>query len=198
MEAKKLALFDFDGTITQSDSLLLFLKFYFSTPSLLTKSLLFSPKLIAQKLGVINNSIAKEELTTLFFKGEALEEFNQKCQAFAKQELPKIVMPSAALAIEEYQSKGVKVMVVSASFENYLKPYFEPFGVEVIATRLAHNKGVLSGKFIGQNCYGQEKVNRIQESLELDDYQEIIAYGDTAGDKPMLELATQSFYKRFR
>ena len=44
----------------------------------------------------------------------------------------------------------------------------------------------------------EEKVIRIQEEYNLSDYQEIYVYGDSPGDKPMLGLATKSFYKPFR
>lgn len=197
MQKQSIAFFDFDGTISRSDSLLLFLKFYYPTFLLFLKSLLFSPILIAQKVGLINNSKAKENLTKLFFKGENSVVFNQKCDSFAKKELDKIVMPSAKKAIQNHLKNGVKVVVVSASFENYLIPYFEPMGVEVLATKLRVRHNKIDGSFDGKNCYGNEKVSRIKERFNLTDYQEIFAYGDTKGDKPMLSLATKAFYKHF-
>jgi phosphatidylglycerophosphatase C len=56
----------------------------------------------------------------------------------------------------------------------------------------------LTGKIEGKNCYGGEKVRRIQEAYSLEEYSEIYAYGDTSGDRPMLKLGTLSFYKPFR
>ena len=57
---------------------------------------------------------------------------------------------------------------------------------------------VSDGRCDGDNCHGQEKVRRIKEAYPLDQYREIYAYGDTGGDRPMLGLATHSFYKPFR
>jgi phosphoserine phosphatase len=57
---------------------------------------------------------------------------------------------------------------------------------------------VITGRIEGKNCHGEQKVIRIQEEYNLSDYQEIYAYGDSSGDKPMLGLATNSFYKPFR
>ena len=57
---------------------------------------------------------------------------------------------------------------------------------------------IITGNFITKNCYGQEKVNRIKESYDLSKYDLIYAYGDSRGDKEMLELANNSFYKPFR
>ncbi len=36
------------------------------------------------------------------------------------------------------------------------------------------------------------------EHWNLKEYEEIYVYGDSSGDKPMMELATKSFYKPFR
>ena len=43
-----------------------------------------------------------------------------------------------------------------------------------------------------------EKGNRVKEAYNLDDYDRIYAYGDSRGDKELLELADKSFYKPFR
>jgi len=41
-------------------------------------------------------------------------------------------------------------------------------------------------------------VRRILAAYDLSQYDEVYAYGDTKGDKPMLGLATIAFYKPFR
>jgi phosphoserine phosphatase len=56
----------------------------------------------------------------------------------------------------------------------------------------------LSGHLKTKNCYGPEKVRRIREVIDTDEYSTIYAYGDTRGDKEMLELANFKFYKHFR
>jgi phosphoserine phosphatase len=51
---------------------------------------------------------------------------------------------------------------------------------------------------MGKNCHGEEKVRRILEQHNMSDYEVVYAYGDTAGDLPMMKLAGNSFYKPFR
>jgi phosphoserine phosphatase len=70
--------------------------------------------------------------------------------------------------------------------------------VSLISTRLETNNGKLTGRIEGKNCRGIEKVRRIKMQYKLDEYDEIYAYGDTKGDKPMLGLATIAFYKPFQ
>ena len=43
-----------------------------------------------------------------------------------------------------------------------------------------------------------EKVRRVKERYNLDDYDHIYAYGDSRGDKELLELADEGFYQPFR
>lgn len=56
----------------------------------------------------------------------------------------------------------------------------------------------LTGKILGYNCHGEEKVRRIREAYDLAGFTDIYTYGDTSGDKPMLRLGTRSFYRPFR
>ena len=71
-------------------------------------------------------------------------------------------------------------------------------GIELIATKLEFKAGKLTGKFATNNCYGAEKSHRIKELFDLELYDYIYAYGDSRGDKEMLALADESFYKPFR
>jgi phosphoserine phosphatase len=69
--------------------------------------------------------------------------------------------------------------------------------LELIASRLEVSGGKVTGKILGKNCHGDEKVVRIKEVYDLTNYNIIAAYGDTGGDKPMLELADQAHYRPF-
>ena len=52
-------------------------------------------------------------------------------------------------------------------------------------------------KTLGNDCNGLEKVRRIKKKYNLNKYAKIYAYGDTEGDKPMLDIADISFYRAF-
>ena len=70
--------------------------------------------------------------------------------------------------------------------------------LRLLGTKLMTRNGKITGKIDGKNCHGSEKVCRIEERYNLSDYTDIYCYGDTRGDKPMLELGTIKFYKPFR
>ena len=69
-------------------------------------------------------------------------------------------------------------------------------------THLEVKDGKITGIIEGHNCYGEEKVNRIKEYMQANDIERaeyyIYAYGDSQGDKQMMEYADESFYKPFR
>lgn len=195
---KGIAFFDFDGTITTKDTLLEFIKFSKGPLSFYTGFLLYSPYLIAYKIKLISNQLAKVKILRHFFGKMPLEEFTQTCNAFADKALPALIRPEALQQIRDHQSAGIIVVIVSASPENWLSCWTSKMELALIGTRLEVKNNYLTGNIIGKNCHGEEKVSRIRNAYELNEYAEIYAYGDSSGDKPMLALATKSFFKPFR
>ena len=69
----------------------------------------------------------------------------------------------------------------------------------VLATKIETNKkGLLTGKFLSKNCYGQEKVNRLLELFPDRNNYILIAYGDSPGDKEFIELSDKGYYNKFK
>ena len=194
----KLVLYDFDGTITTKDTLFEFCRFIAGRSLYTTKILILLPVLLAQRLKVVSAQRAKEIFLAFFLKGLKQAEFENKCQLFTDNILPGLIRPQALTSIQDYKNSQSRVVIVSASPQNWILPWACKVGVEVIATRLVIEAGSITGKIKGKNCNGLEKVNRVREMVDLSSYSEIIAFGDTKGDLPMLALATQKFFKPFR
>lgn len=195
---KKLVLFDFDGTITTKDSLLEFLLFYKGTFRFLWGMVVLSPIIISYLLKLIPNWKGKQMVLKYFLSGESLDVFNARCRTFAEQKLPNLIRPGALQAIAEYIKEGAVVAVVSASAENWVGPWCEKNGLICVATQLEVEHGTVTGNLCGPNCYGPEKVKRIKKQFLLSDFDRIIAYGDSSGDREMFALAHQYYYKPFR
>ncbi len=195
---KKIAFFDFDGTITDRDTLLEIIKFQKGRLLFYTGFLLYSPWLVAYKLKIIRNDLAKQRILRFFFGGLPLEIFQERCDAFATGDLPSLIRPGALLEIKKLQAENVEIVIVSASADNWISAWTKKMQLQLIATALEVNRGHLTGHILGQNCHGEEKVRRIRAAYDLSQYAEIYAYGDSSGDRPMLALATHAFYKPFR
>ena len=68
-----------------------------------------------------------------------------------------------------------------------------------LCTEMEVAEGRVTGKFSTPNCYGPEKVRRLKEQLRLTRSLYIItAYGDSRGDKELLDFADVSHFKPFR
>ena len=193
----KIAFFDFDGTITTQDSLPDFIKFAIGKPKYYLGLCLLSPILLAYVLKLLPNHSAKEKMISYFFKGWPEKNFQTVADEYAAHQIDKIVRPKALEKLHWHQEQGHKVVIVSASMKSWLKKWCDTQNVELISTQLEIKQGKLTGKFATKNCHGKEKVNRIKEQYSLQDYSYIYAYGDSSGDKDMLKLANEAFYKPF-
>lgn len=193
-----LVLFDFDGTITTKDTLIEFVHFYRGKKNYWLGMLMLTPMLVLYALKIIPNWKAKQFFLAHYFKGESISNFTSRCLAFSTKVLPSLVRPGAVKAIQKYKSMNATIAVVSASAENWVKPWCDQNGILCLATRLEVSQNTITGKIKGRNCYGDEKVCRIKETFDLTKYNTIIAYGDSSGDKEMLELAQQRHYKPWR
>ncbi|MEO7988397.1 MAG: HAD-IB family hydrolase [Chryseolinea sp.] len=192
-----LVLFDFDGTLTRKDTFIEFIKFYKGRSNFITGIIVLSPLLAVYKLKLIPNWRAKEILFGYFFKGVSKKEFQDKGRAFALKIIPSLIRTSALACIEKYKASGQRMVIVTASAEEWIKPWSDQFGIEIISTRWEFQNDYITGRILGRNCYGPEKRNRIEKEIDLSKYNSISVYGDTSGDREMLELGTEKFYKLF-
>ncbi|WP_428329464.1 HAD-IB family hydrolase [Mucilaginibacter sp.] len=194
----KIAFFDFDGTITTKDTLLEVIKAQKGKAAFYTGFIINAPVLIGFKLKLISNQVAKERMLKYFFGGDSISSFQQGCDAFIDRQLPLIIRPQALAEIEMLKAAGFKIVIVSASPQNWIKRWSDSMGLGLIATQLEVAGDRLTGFIKGKNCNAEEKVIRIKAEFDLSAYKEIYCYGDSNGDKAMLALATKAFYKPFR
>jgi HAD superfamily hydrolase (TIGR01490 family) len=133
-------------------------------------------------------------MISFFLKNRKEEEFKQIAKNYSLNSIEKIINEDTYKELSKHLHSGSRVVVVSASMECWLKPWCDQQNIELISTRLEFKNNRVSGKFSTKNCHGKEKVERIKKDIKLEDYKEIYAYGDSNGDKPMLDLATHAFW----
>lgn len=197
---RKIYAFDFDGTLTTKDTLLEFIRFAKGSGQMFRGFLLFSPLLLLMKLHLYPNWKAKQQVLSYFFKGMNIDDFNALCTHFAEQNkhlLRPAGIEKVRQAIEEEQAT---VLIISASIDNWVRPFFDEIDkkIQVLGTQIETTEGRLTGQFTTKNCYGQEKVNRLTALYPHREAYELIAFGDSRGDKELLDFADKGFYKPFR
>jgi len=194
----KIAFFDFDGTITTKDTLLEIIKFQKGKAAFYFGFFIHGPWLLAYKLKLFPNDVVKQKILTYFFAGMDERVFQENCNLFVEKKLPGLLRHAALTEIKMLSESGFEIVVISASAGNWIRKWTDEQSLKLISTRLEVKNGRLTGKIEGRNCHGNQKVICIKELWNLSEYKEIYAYGDSSGDKPMLALATKSFYKPFR
>ena len=193
-----IAFFDFDGTITTKDSMIELIKFHHGKLRLYAGLVLLSPWVVAMKSKMISHQKAKEKMLSLFFKNYSVDLFSQICLSFFQKQLPELINKKAMEKINEHKLNGDEVVIVSASATNWIKGWCDYHEVKCIATQLEVINGKITGKLAGINCNYDEKARRIKHEYTLADYETVYCYGDSDGDKAMLNLATMAFYRTFK
>ena len=192
------AVFDFDGTITTSDSLRVFMRATIGAARWYWGLIVLSPRLLQFTLGMIPNWRAKEIVLTHFFGGWPEERLRAAAEKFAACELPRLVKPAALERLRWHQQQKHRTVLISASLELYLRPWARSVGIDDIScTCLATEHGIITGGIRGKNCNGPEKVECLLALLGDRSRYCICVYGDSGGDKGLLALANQAYYRAF-
>ena len=199
--------FDFDGTLTTRDTLLLFIRFVCGWWGLVGVLMRYAPLLVLMKLKLYPNWRVKQKVFSSCFGGMTVERFNDYCRLFAEKYRCGVLRPDGVEDVRRALGEGAVVMIVSASVDNWVRPFFNDVlpvsfvqqNLLVLGTQVEAADGRLTGRFMGRNCYGAEKVCRISAVLPApreDCY--IVAFGDSRGDREMLQYADEAHYKPFR
>lgn len=192
---REICAYDFDGTLTTQDTLLAFIRYAKGTRAFLWGFLCHIHLLILMKLHLYPNWKAKQRVFSYFFKGMEIEAFDNLCRQFAADNRH-LLRSEGVRTMEQARAHGTEVLIVSASIDNWVQPYFPE--VTVIGTQIEVADGHLTGCFLTPNCYGREKVNRILALYPDRSAYRLTAYGDSQGDKELLAFADVAHYKPFR
>lgn len=191
----RLALFDFDGTITDRDSFADFIRWSFGLPRFMLALVALSPVLLLYVVRIMSNYRAKEIVVRWFFRGMPVDVFRSRARRYVAERLPRIMRPVAMEHLHAHRAAGDRICVVTASPELTLSLWCRVEGLELVATRLEERDGVLTGRIEGRNCFGPEKTRRLRMLLDPEAYEHITAYGDSRGDREMLALAHEAWYR---
>ena len=203
----KVYTFDFDGTLTTRDTLLLFIRFVCGRWGFIAVFLRYAPLLVLMKLKLYPNWRVKQKVFAHCFGGMMTETFNDYCRSFAQKYSSCVFRPEGLATLRKALDEGATVMIVSASVDNWVRPFFDdilttlsnPTAFVVLGTEVEAADGRLTGQFKSRNCYGAEKVRRLSAQLPAQREEcYIVAFGDSRGDKEMLQYADEAHYKPFR
>lgn len=197
MPRRALALFDFDGTLTSSDTMFAFVWHARGPLRTIFGLLWLSPLLALHAIKIVGATRAKTALLRHFFGGERRAVLEGLGQGFIER-IDALVRPAARERLEWHRAQGHDVVIVSASLDLWLAPWASARKIPLLCTEARYDGDTFTGALATPNCNGPEKAARIQAAYDLGTYEHIYAYGDSSGDKEMLSLAHETQYKPFR
>jgi len=176
---KNIIVFDFDKTLTYKDTLT---HFYIFTAK---KNFLFPLKfsfyiflMICCKFQIISNDYLKNKGFNLFMRGLTMNYLELKAENFASK-----IKFNKLYKSFNFNTNKEKVIIVSASYELYLK-YLFPSNVEIIGSTFISINNV--AKEFDFNCYGTNKRTVLikKDILNITNF-----YTDSYSDKSLVDLS---------
>lgn len=188
------AAFDVDGTITTRDCVVPFMRRVTGARRIVPRLGVRPDRLIPVLAGRDRDRL-KALAAAAAFRGLRYDELCSIGASFADMVHERWLRRDTLEVLQRHRDEGNRTVLVSASFEVYLRPLAGLLGVDdVLATRLDVRDGIVTGALDGPNCRGPEKVARLHGWLGDRSTVRIVAYGDSAGDREMLADADEAHW----
>lgn len=196
MTNRVVAAFDFDGTITTTDSFRAFLLDVGGPVRFALAGLRCLPWLAGVPLGWTERGRTKARFMYAMLGPMRRDALEAAAQRFVETRLPALLRPEMLARVREHQAMGHEVVIVSASPSLYLRKWAATVGIEtVLSSELEWRDGAYAGRLAGPNCWGPEKVARLRAWWGERAPATLYAYGDSRGDREMAELANHAWIR---
>lgn len=186
MSRPVVAAFDLDGTLTERDTLLPFLRLAAGRTRVAVAVARCAPAIVRAARHRDARDAGKERLLSLTVRGRAETDLRDVARRFA----PTVALRREIVAaLRDHQAAGHETLVISASPSLYVDALASMLEIDhVVATDLEVVGGVLTGRYAGRNCRAAEKLARLLQWLGERDV-ELHAYGNSPDDDAMLDRA---------
>jgi phosphatidylglycerophosphatase C len=94
-----------------------------------------------------------------------------------------------------FKKEGYVTILLSASPDIYLQSIKELFGFDIlISTKVEIINNIATGKIIGENCKGIEKLRRLREILSEDEIRNAVSYADSESDRFLMQIVKKPIW----
>ena len=203
---RRVAAFDFDGTLTTRDTLVPFLYRVSGPRQFATATAKLGIKGSLRRIPITDRDHVKELMIRELLGGRQEADLRALGQEYATEILAKRMNDAVLQRLRNHVDRGDEVLFVSASLVYYLDPIAELLDVDaVIAVEPRSADGTLDGSLTHPNVRAQQKAIRLSEWLSANDHSdgpgelhespvELWAYGNSSGDHELLDMADHPFW----
>lgn len=190
----KVALFDFCETIANFQTADAYVRYVqsHSTPTNIAVRLIYNILNQSRILGVVRRLNPKGSIDKRFIlkqmKGRTYEEMDCLAKDYYVNKIKPSMIEPVVAELKRLQSDGYSIFVISAGYDIYLKYFIEDFKIDgLLSTKVEFKDGICTGKFDGQDCMFDHKIDYINSTIK-GDHSQWLAFSDSVTDLPMLEL----------
>ena len=196
---QRVAVFDVDGTLLQGDCLWLAARRAKRRWGRVCAALSCLPWLIGWQLRLIRTGRFKQQFIAAFGICDAVNAAETSGRVdWLLLDLKSQIKPEALERLRWHQEQGDRVILCSASPQLLLQPLADWLKVELVCTNVLKINGEWKPILCTPNCKGKQKVIRLRNYLGGFHESFIEAYGDSSGDKELLEIASAPHFRSFK
>ena len=151
------------------------------------------PFILLYYLNLYSNHKLKERFFTFFFKGYSETDLINIGKKFNVDILSNICHKEAMGIINWHKKKNHDIYLLTASSDIWLGDWCKQNDIKIIGTKFETLKGLYSGKISGENCYGIQKLNRINTIINEYNIEESYGYGDSKSDRFFLDILNKKY-----
>ncbi len=193
LSSKNLALFDFDGTLTDADMFTKFLKFSATRNRAWLIRLTLLPLYSFYKLGLFPAPTLRKLASFIAYANKPIRVLCPLGEEYALKVIPKHLRKQAIERLHWHLEQGDTVVVVSASLNLYLKPWCKSLEIGLICSELKTKNDKFTGLYVDGDVSNDTKADRVRSMFNLKEFKRIYAYGDTPEDLALLSLADEKY-----
>lgn len=175
---KRVIVYDFDKTLTYRDTLFDFFRFASDKNIFYPfKVTIYFISMVLAKFNLFSNKRLKSIGVALFLKGLEKKIFMNRCENYY------LYIEFNQLYKKLSFDKDADYYIVSASFEDYLRPLFPSF-VKILGSRIEYQDERVDR--MGRNCYKNKKVDYLKE-IGVDSIDTL--FTDSFSDYPLATIS---------
>ncbi|OTG66516.1 HAD-IB family phosphatase [Acinetobacter silvestris] len=189
---KNLALFDFDGTLCKKDSFTGFIFYALSKRHIVKQGVKLLPWIQAYYLNIYPAHAMRSKLFNAMFSNANADEILELAAEYAPKLLSQLDQDIYQQFLK-HKHNDDDIVIVSASIDLYLDQVCQLLDVDLICTKTEIKDKKFTGHYTSPDCSCDQKRLRVLEKYDLNQYQNIYAYGNSKEDLAMLSLASHAY-----
>ncbi|WP_337873195.1 HAD-IB family phosphatase [Ignavibacterium sp.] len=193
-----LFVFDFDKTITVSDTILPISRYLSEWFNQKYKFRIIQFYFLLFRLNVISGKSFKEMITATLLAGKEYDLIENVITQFYNAHSSELFNKEIIQLIKSEKEKGNKIIIITSNLNLFVNPVKNTFPVDdIFATTIEVKENKIGNYIKGKNCTGNVKAEILQQYKTLNNFEKITAYGDSTGDFEMLLKADEGFIAEY-